>query len=141
MRHCPAALSGTDSAPPDRHRQRAQCGFTLLELLVVVAVIGILASAATVTYRRSVIRARETDTYLEPVGRAGARIFKADFTKTALQDLKQTQSPSVPDLDLVQTGVGQVTGMIRDVRTVAEVIDDMVGQARKLLPGLIDNLS
>jgi hypothetical protein len=31
--------------------------------------------------------------------------------------------------------------MIRDVRTVAEVIDDMVGQAREILPRLIDNLS
>ena len=87
------------------------------------------------------IRARETDTYLEPLGRAGGRIFKRDFTETALQDLKDTKSPTIPDLDPVQTGVGQVTGMIREVRTVAQVIDDMVGQARKILPGLITNLS
>jgi enoyl-[acyl-carrier protein] reductase II len=92
-------------------------------------------------FKQMMVRARETDTYLEPRGRAGSRMFKRDFTKTALQDLKETKSPTVPDLDLVQTGVGQVTGMIRDVRTVAEVIDSMVGQARKILPGLINNLS
>jgi enoyl-[acyl-carrier protein] reductase II len=92
-------------------------------------------------FKEMMVRARETDTYLEPRGRAGSRMFKQDFAKTALQELKETQSPTVPDLDLVQTGVGQVTGMIREVRTVAEVIDTMVGQAREILPGLAANLS
>jgi enoyl-[acyl-carrier protein] reductase II len=92
-------------------------------------------------FKEMMVRARETDTYLEPRGRAGSRMFKQDFAKTALQELKETQSPTVPDLDLVQTGVGQATGMIREVRTVAEVIDTMVGQAREILPGLVANLS
>jgi len=47
---------------------------------------------------------------------------------------------SIPDLDLAQTGVGQVTGMIREVRSVAEVIAGMLGQARATLPGLIAEL-
>jgi hypothetical protein len=68
-------------------------------------------------------------------------MFKEDFTKAALEDLTQTESPTVPDLDLVQTGVGQATGMIREVRSVAEVIDQMVGRAREILPGLGANLS
>jgi enoyl-[acyl-carrier protein] reductase II len=91
-------------------------------------------------FKEMMVRARETDTYLDPRGRAASRIFKEDFTKTALQDLKETSSPTVPDLDLVQTGVGQATGMIREVRTVAEVIGSMVSQAREILPGLIMNL-
>jgi enoyl-[acyl-carrier protein] reductase II len=92
-------------------------------------------------FKEMMVRARETDTYLEPVGRAASRRFKEDFTTTALQDLKETNSPTLPDLDLVQTGVGQVTGMIREVRSVAEVIGDMVGQAREILPELSANLS
>ena len=92
-------------------------------------------------FKAMMVKARETDTYLEPRGRAASRMFKGDFTKTALQELEDTQSPNVPDLDLVQTGVGQVTGMIREVRSVAEVIDTMVGQAREILPGLAANLS
>jgi enoyl-[acyl-carrier protein] reductase II len=92
-------------------------------------------------FKQMLVRARETDTYLEPRGRAGSRMFKTEFTKSALEDLKQTQSPTIPDLDLVQTGVGQVTGMIREVRTVAQVIDDMVAQAREILPDLVTNLS
>jgi enoyl-[acyl-carrier protein] reductase II len=91
-------------------------------------------------WKEMMIRATETDTYLEPFGRAGSRRFKQDFATTSLQDLKRTESPTVPDLDLVQTGVGQVTGMIREVRTVAEVIGSMVAQAREILPGLSANL-
>jgi enoyl-[acyl-carrier protein] reductase II len=91
-------------------------------------------------FKQMMLRAKETDTYLEPRGRAGSRMFKEDFAKTALQELEETQSPTIPDLDLIQTGVGQATGMIREVRTVAEVIGNMAGQARKILPGLIANL-
>ena len=92
-------------------------------------------------FKELMVRARETDTYLEPRGRAASRMFKEDFAKAALQDLKETDSPTIPDLDLVQTGVGQVTGMIREVQSVAEVIDGMVSRAREILPGLITNLS
>jgi enoyl-[acyl-carrier protein] reductase II len=92
-------------------------------------------------FKEMMVRAKETDTYLEPHGRAGSRMFKQDFTKQALEELTETESPTVPDLDLVQTGVGQATGMIREVRSVAEVIEQMVGQAREILPGLGANLS
>ena len=91
-------------------------------------------------FKEMMVRARETDTYLEPHGRAASRMFKGEFAKTALQELEETQSPTVPELDLVQTGVGQITGMIREVCSVAEVIDRMAGQAREILPGLITNL-
>ena len=91
-------------------------------------------------FKEMMVRARETDTYLEPRGRAASRIFKEVFTKNALQELKESRSSTIPDLDLVQTGIGQVTGMIREVRSVAEVIAGMVGQARAILPGLAAEL-
>jgi enoyl-[acyl-carrier protein] reductase II len=91
-------------------------------------------------FKEMMLRAQETDTYLEPRGRAASRMFKGSFAEASLQELKETQSPTIPDLDPVQTGVGQVTGMIREVRTVAEVIGNMVSQAREILPGLIANL-
>jgi enoyl-[acyl-carrier protein] reductase II len=92
-------------------------------------------------FKEMMVRATETDTYLEPHGRAGSRMFKQDFAKTALEEMKETQSLTIPDLDAVQTGVGQATGMIREVRSVAEVIGAMVGQAREILPELSANLS
>jgi NAD(P)H-dependent flavin oxidoreductase YrpB (nitropropane dioxygenase family) len=91
-------------------------------------------------FKEMMVRARETDTYLEPRGRAASRIFKESFTKNALQELVESRSSSIPDLDLAQTGIGQVTGMIREVRSAAEVIAGMVGQARAILPGMIAEL-
>ncbi len=41
-------------------RLRSQKGFTLIELMVVVAILGILVSMAVPTYRNMVLRARET---------------------------------------------------------------------------------
>ena len=92
-------------------------------------------------FKEMMVRARETDTYLVPFGRAGSRQFKEDFAKQALQELTETQSPTLPDLDPAETGVGQATGMIREILTVAEVIGNMVGQARAILPGLMAELS
>jgi enoyl-[acyl-carrier protein] reductase II len=92
-------------------------------------------------FKEMMVRARETDTYLEPRGRAGSRMFKRDYAEKALQELEESTSPTVPDLDPVQTGVGQATGMVREVRSAAEVIVGMVRQAREILPGLSANLT
>lgn len=40
---------------------RSEAGFTLIELMVVIAIVGILASIAYPAYRRQVMRAQRTD--------------------------------------------------------------------------------
>lgn len=54
-----------------RRDAAAQAGFTLIELMVVVAIIGLLAAVALPTYSRSVLRSRTAErlTILDAVGR------------------------------------------------------------------------
>jgi general secretion pathway protein G len=69
---------------------RRQSGFTLIELMTVIAIIGILVSVALPQYKNAVISAREA-VLIEDLGRMRDAIeqYKADKGKnpTSLQDV------------------------------------------------------
>ena len=50
-------MTNMSSMPP--HRRRRACGFTLIELIVVMAIVALLVSIAAPRYFRSVERAKE----------------------------------------------------------------------------------
>ena len=136
--HCPVIAAGGIA---DGRGLAAAFALGAVGVQVGTVLMATMECEVSPAFKEMMVRATETDTYLEPHGRAGSRMFKRDFAKTALEEMKETQSLTIPDLDAVQTGVGQATGMIREVRSVAEVIDGMVAQARKILPELSANLS
>jgi type IV pilus assembly protein PilE len=86
---------------------RRQCGFTLIELMIVVVIIGIIASVAYPSYTRYVERGRLSD------GKAGLmqaatemeRCYSSNYSYEA-DCLETEQSPEkvYPDITLTDSG-------------------------------------
>jgi type IV pilus assembly protein PilA len=93
-------------APAHRPQSAGQRGFTLIELMIVVAIIGILAAIAVPAYREYVLRARVT----EGLGLAGP-------FKTAVTDYfaSNNQFPTGPEsagiADITSSSAGSVSAV------------------------------
>lgn len=83
-----------------RVKRSVQKGFTLIELMIVVAIIGILAAVALPAYQDYTVRAKVSELMLA----AGA--FKSSIAEKAVSDGAITNA----GLGLTVTAVGKITG-------------------------------
>ena len=89
--------------------KRTQQGFTLIELMIVVAIIGILAAIALPAYKDYTVRAKVSEL-----------ILAADNAKTSIAEFAQSQGAltgsnaglSIPTVDYVAAGSVSNVGVI-----------------------------
>lgn len=93
--------------------------------------------------KEMLIMARETDTRVTISGKGGSRSLKGELLERARAATGKRAEDALeddPSERLVNIGAGQVAGLIRSVRPVREIIEEMVTEARAALSWLDENL-
>ncbi len=109
--------------------QKIQQGFTLIELMIVVAIIGILASIAVPSYQNYIKKANYT-----------AIVLAASVPKTAVEVCLQSNSGTLASCDSGANGIPvDVTGSATDaVKTIATA-DSVITVTPNALNGIAES--
>ncbi|MBW2090866.1 MAG: nitronate monooxygenase [Deltaproteobacteria bacterium] len=92
-------------------------------------------------FKEIMVRAMETDTRLLRRERSSRRIFKEEFFQSAFNDRPELKSDLQQDSGASVRGAGQVSGLVREIRPVKEVIEKIVQEARATLSGISEKLA
>jgi enoyl-[acyl-carrier protein] reductase II len=91
-------------------------------------------------FKEMMIQAGETDTILFRRERDARRSFKKEYIQALLNNHPELAAELQSDERATNRGTGQVTGLVREIRTVKDTIELMVRQAIEILPGIAEKL-
>ncbi|MBB3214646.1 type IV pilus assembly protein PilA [Herbaspirillum sp. Sphag1AN] len=122
----------------NRHSPRAQGGFTLIELMIVIAIVGVLAMFAVPQYRSYLIRTKVVDG-LNLAAPAKMAVSEAIQTKGSLDiDPTRTGYTFTPSADI--KNVSAITIGAQGVITIkyADIGNNLDGKTINLVPNVSD---
>ena len=121
-RRCP----GSSTSSPGPGREAAERGLTLIELIVTVAILGILASAAVPVARFQVKRERERELHRDLWEMREAIDHYKDAADRGAFQTKVDSQNYPPDLDTLVNGVDVQGKKVRFLRRIP--VDPMTGK-------------
>lgn len=97
-------------------------------------------------FKKALVLAKETDTILRRGEKGGSRVLAEKLiyeTQKTLSNGRLGNEKTSKDKDASKSltrSCGQITGLIREIRPVADLIEGMIGEANKIVPKIKENI-
>ena len=92
-------------------------------------------------FKAMMVKARETDTAMVRREKSARRIFNESYFQGFLQQNTDTYPDLKTDVTASYRGMGQIAGLVSEIKPAAEIIQHIVQQAEKILPSLKEQLT